>query len=235
MDYKDYQIGQKQNSFWFRAKELLISRLLTKMVRKSKIKILNIGCGTGSDLKTINKFGDTYIIDIDSKALSLISKKQYTEKKKASACDIPYKDEFFDVVLSFDVFEHIEEDSKAFQESYRVLKKGGILIFSVPAFQSIFSSHDKALGHHRRYSKNILKKKLSLFNLSEFYYWNSTLFPFIALIRLLKKNSPPAVDKQYNLKFLDGLLYELLNIESWSVQKGIKFPYGLSFIGICRK
>lgn len=51
------------------------------------------------------------------------------------ALDLSFSDESFDIMVSNDVFEHVENFSRAFQEAYRCLKKGGRLIFSVPLFK----------------------------------------------------------------------------------------------------
>ena len=154
MDYKEYENGESASRhFWHRAKNDLIFRLLSKL-KKRNLKILNLGAGTGDDLETLNKFGTVYVTDINENALSLIPNNLCAEKKRCDAQNLTYPNEFFDVVTSFDVFEHIPDDKKAINEVSRVLKKDGHLIFSVPAFQFLYSAHDKALEHKRRYSKN---------------------------------------------------------------------------------
>ena len=165
MDYKDLQAGQTNENFWFKAKNDLIDILIKKVCKnKKQLKILNIGAGTGDDLEVLSKYGKNYMVDIDKNALSIIENKLCEEKKVADACKLPYNDNFFDVVVSFDVFEHIINDKKSVDEVYRVLKNGGVLIFTVPAFQSLFSSHDKALQHQRRYNKKSVKDLLSKFD-----------------------------------------------------------------------
>ncbi|MFC1690535.1 hypothetical protein ACFL0W_00005 [Nanoarchaeota archaeon] len=81
MDYKDYRAGQKSSDFWFKAKNNLINILLSKATKrknthitKQKLKILNIGAGTGNDLKILNKYGDNYVIDVNKNALDPIAR-----------------------------------------------------------------------------------------------------------------------------------------------------------------
>ena len=129
MDYKDLQAGQVKDNFWFRGKNHLIDVLLSKTCKNNRdINILNIGAGTGDDLEVLNKYGNNYLIDIDRDALSMIDNNLCVEKKLCDACDLPYENNFFDIVVSFDVFEHIKNDGKAVREVYRVLKKEGILL-----------------------------------------------------------------------------------------------------------
>ena len=235
MDYKDLQAGQIKENFWFQAKNDLIDVLMKKACNNSRqLKILNIGAGTGDDLEILNKFGKNYIIDIDKNALSVIDNKSCEEKKIASACNLPYLDNFFDVVVSFDVFEHIKNDQKAICEVYRVLKDQGILVFIVPAFQFLFSSHDKALNHQRRYSKKSIETLLSQFNL-KIFYWNSLLFVPMATLRLFKRNSKSKVDKTNLPSWLNVLFFNLLKMDNFLITRNVSMPIGLSIVGYGRK
>ena len=235
MDYEDYKAGKSESSFWFKGKRDLISNLFKENLTKKNIKILSIGVGTGDELRVLNKFGKIYIVDINKKALDLIPKKLYYKKKVCNAVKLSFKDKIFDVIVAFDVFEHIKEDKLAIKEIYRVLKNKGFLFFSVPAFQFLYSSHDKALNHYRRYSKNRLKNLLKNFKKIDLYYWNFFLFPLIALIRLIKKKSKPKVDKDQINPFLDSLFFKLLKIENLLISKKIHLPFGVSIFGIYKK
>lgn len=235
MDYKDYKAGCC-SAFWFRAKNDFISSLLSKNLKgRSRLKILSLGSGTGDDLKILSSYGDVYVTDIDEKALSLIPDGLYFEKVCADACSLPYESGFFDVVTSFDVFEHIKDDSKAVSEAYRVLKDGGFLFFSVPASELLFSSHDIALGHERRYNKKTLGKLFSSFPEKRFGFWNFFLFPPLLLFRLFKKNSEPKTDFFRLPKFIDSLFYFLLKAYTFLFGIGIPLPFGVTLAGYCRK
>jgi len=234
MDYKDYFLGKSKLNFWFRGRTDLFYRLL-KSQNKKNLKILNIGGGTGDNLEILNNFGEVYIIDIDKRAIDLIPEKLCKEKKVCNACDLSYQSNFFDIVTSFDVFEHINEQDIAIKEIKRVLKPGGGLIFSVPAFQLLYGSHDKALGHKRRYSKKNLKKLLQSFNNLKLNYWNCILFIPMATLRLMKKNAPAKIDNPKPPKIINELLFRILNIENLLIEKSFRFPFGLTIIGYCEK
>ena len=234
MDYKDFIAGQTEQNFWFRGKKNLINVLMSKVKGKT-LKILDIGAGTGIDLKILNKYGDVYVIDINQKALDLIPENLYIEKKLCDVRNLSYPDEYFDVVCSFDVFEHVEEDFKAVSEVRRVLKKGGYLVFTVPAFQFIFSSHDKALNHFRRYSEITILNLLRNFKKIKISYWNSLLFLPVSLMRIMKKRSEPKLDF-FNLpNLLEKIFVRLLKIENRLINSGFKLPFGLSLVGYCIK
>lgn len=236
MDYKDLQAGNTSEYFWFRAKTDLIHAFMKKkFAGNSDLKILNIGAGTGDDLKVLHTFGKNYVIDIDENALSVIDDNLCEDKQQADACKLPYQNNFFDVVVSCDVFEHIEDHITAVSEVYRVLKPNGVLLFTVPAFQSLYSSHDKALEHYRRYSKKTLLAALSPFGTKKFYYWNTLLFPFAATSRILRKHAKPEVDHPQAGKLVNFIMYKILKVDNLLIQRNLSLPLGLSIVGYCHK
>lgn len=99
----------------------------------------------------------------------------------ASAEKLPYQKAFFDLVCAFEVIEHIEEDEMALSEIYRVLKKNGTFIFSVPLFMKYWSAWDELAGHKRRYEPDELEEKLKRIGLfiEKFYTSGSPLFLFL--------------------------------------------------------
>lgn len=237
MDYRDYLSGKTDDMFYFKAKNKLIDIIMHKACRhnKKRLKILNLGVGMGNDLKILNKYGDNYIIDIDPKVLNFIDKNSYFEKKVQDACNLPYPDNFFDIVVGFGILEHVKDDKKLVTEAYRTLKGDGIFIFSGPAYQFLFSSHDVALEHYRRYSKKRIKWLMKDFKQLYLYYWNFCLFLPIAIMRILKKFSTPKVDSMKFPKILDKILYKILNLEISFIKNNISLPFGIGFIGYCKK
>ncbi|MBU0979765.1 MAG: class I SAM-dependent methyltransferase [Nanoarchaeota archaeon] len=237
MDPKEYRAGQSSTNFWHRCKNDLIGILMSKATggKARRLKILNIGVGTGDDLKVLNRYGDNYIVDINKEALDLIDRSLYLKKAVADACRLPYEDGFFDIVVSFDVFEHIEDDKSAAAEAFRVLKKGGTMLFSVPAFPVLFSSHDKAAEHKRRYDKRMLRQLFNRFGNTRLYYWNSILFLPWAALRLMKKRSKPKLEYMRSPSALNRLFYPILRIDNYLIKNRISPLFGLTIIGHCRK
>jgi len=234
MDYKELSKISETNNFWLEAKLGLIDTLLHK-IDKRNIKILNIGTGTGEEIKVLKKYGKVYAIDINSDAIKMIPKGLCEEKKVCDATDITYPDEFFDLVTSFDVFEHIKNDSKSVREVKRILKPSGYLIFTVPAFQFLFSSRDKALEHKRRYNKAELRLLLKKFHVVCMGYWNFFLFIPISIMRLLAARSRPKLDHVELGRNINFVLYNILEIENRLIRNNISLPIGLTIYGICKK
>lgn len=254
MDHRDLVAGASQDNFWFQGKlgliKWLMSRNLPKDFATKELKILNVGAGTGDDLVLISQYGKIYAVDIDQDALNLVSDSVVAEKKCADVCALPYADEFFDVVVSFDVLEHVDDHVKGVQEIYRVLKPGGHFIMTVPAFNALYSSHDKLLFHHRRYNKKTLRKILVPFESVKLGYWFFFLFFPAALLRILEKVGLSCVvrflakiglfkkrenKESWHETKLNGLFIQILRFENWLLKKGARFPFGLTLYGVCNK
>lgn len=233
MDYKDIQAGFKPYNFWFKAKTNFIGILIEKLNLNKDISILNIGSGTGSDIIEINRYGKVTVLDINKNALDLIPDDLVENKILADACNIPLKDKSFDLVLALDVLEHIKDDYKVISEIKRILKNNGRFIFTVPAYNFLFSSHDSYLNHFRRYDKKTLKNLLKPLKKLELSNWFFVLFLPAAFIRLIHKNKkykPQKIGRS-----VDFLGNKILKIENFLFKKGIRYPWGLSFYGIYEK
>lgn len=238
MDYTDYLQGATNSHFWFRAKLDLIKVLTAKILVKPNQKVLIVGAGTGEELKLLEKSSEVYIIDIDEKALELIPRGLCKEKRRGDICCSSFEDNFFDLVLCFDVLEHIADDKLALLEISRLLKTEGKFIFTVPAYNFLYSPHDTALRHFRRYSRNSLRKKLSYFKQIKCGYWFSALFFPVLLKRVIK-------DNYFNFKreilpdsalklpaAINGLFYKILSLENFCIGHNLGLPFGLTLYGV---
>ncbi len=125
-------------------------------------KILDVGCWSGQLCAALPKNSYNFTgIDVSSEAI-LFAKKTYPRYvwKVAGASKLPFANNLFDCVVIFEVFEHVDDEIKCLEEISRVLKKGGILILSTPAynFLSIMSDPAYFLLKHRHYKRSDLIK-----------------------------------------------------------------------------
>jgi ubiquinone/menaquinone biosynthesis C-methylase UbiE len=157
-----------------------------------------------------------------------------------SATQMPFDEAQFDAVVALDVLEHIPDDVAATREIFRVLKPGGVLIVTVPAYQSLWSRHDVALHHKRRYRSRQVRNLLrgAGFTLRHLTYTVSVLFPAAWVVRRLQnafqKNAEPKADALPTREPLNGLLLALLNAEGKLSQR-VRLPFGLTVFAIARK
>ncbi len=243
MDYKDYlqQNKNKKLFFWHKARNNLIFKLL-KSVFKNNDKnnlILNVGCGTGTEMDILQHFGNITGIDNSPETIKIV--KQKYDVILGDIEKIQLNRNYYDCICAFDVLEHLNEDKLVLEKIFQALKPNGYFIFTVPAFNFLFGPHDIALDHKRRYSKNeiILKLNNANFTIISIGYWNTFLFPIAFLLRITKKFisiffkiKASSESKSIN-KHLNNFFYYILNFENKFIFS--KKPFGLSIYGITKK
>jgi len=145
----------------------------TKIENFDNKKILDCACGNGYGSFYLSKFGgDVYGIDISEGAINYCKSKYLSENIHfflGDVKDMPFKDNFFDAIVSQDTIEHIDDDERFLSEIKRVLKKNGLFIVFTPCSKFHNNKPDNPF-HIREYSfesfENLLKK---YFNCIEFY------------------------------------------------------------------
>lgn len=240
MEVAEYEKMDKLEAdhWWFKAKREFLKVALNKYTKQLG-QALDVGCGTGAVLKMLEQAGwQARGVDMSPDAI------KYCEAKNLSvnigfADKINFPDDTFDLVIASDVLEHLENDAAAVKEIRRVLKPGGIFIVTVPAHQFLFSYHDAALHHFRRYSKNDFKKLLSgqLKIIKVSWVHSLILLPAI-LLRLISKflkrpgSRSDVVDTGKLINKVMGAWYI---VELWIFRKTLHLPFGLTLIAVTKK
>lgn len=134
--------------WWYRAREELLREVLGEFVGEPRT-VLDVGSADGPSVRWMAGLGQRVPLDTDLAALP-------PGGVCGSALALPFADESFDVVAAFDVVEHCEPESQALAEMARVLRPGGRLLLSVPAYQWAWTDFDVVAGHHRRYTRSRL-------------------------------------------------------------------------------
>lgn len=232
---KKYHELEKEH-WWFKTRRDIILRLLDGYPRECKI--LEVGCSSGMLIDLLNQkfFKSVTGIDISEEAIKKCRFSGIGRFFKERAERTHFKDEEFDIVVSSDVLEHIEDHEEAIAEWRRILRKGGRVICFVPAFTFLWSSQDVQSMHYRRYSKSELVKifKKKGFRTIKGSYWNSLAFlPNIVLKRLLRGKKRDQLQKTN--KFVNSTFTNLLRIENSMITKGLHLPFGLSVFIIAER
>ncbi len=230
---------REKKHWWHRTRRKIVFDLIERFsATDSDKKILDIGCGTGLLLKKLQNFGKTQGMDCAQPALDYCKKRGLENVKKGDILDIPFDDNQFDIVLALDVLEHVKNDSKALKEINRVLKKNGIALIFVPAFQFLWDVHDEIGCHFRRYNRKALADKIQKenFRILKASYFNTFLFPVIAPARFLSRLfKPKKIDPSgASPGFLNPILYRIFLFESWLL-KHLNFPFGVSILFVVKK
>lgn len=230
------ELAQQEDShWWFCARRAIVASLLTRFPPPPQAKILDAGCGSGGNLSMLAAFGETYGFELDNASRARAEARAVGPVESGTLPDgIPFGNQPFDLITLFDVLEHINDDKAALAALVSRLKPGGMLLINVPAFQWLFSRHDVAHHHYRRYGWNGLKRKIEAAGLKIelMNYWNSLLFPVAAVARLAEKIFPP---KQHALGSgtpplpVNRLLAALVSSERFLIPH-VRLPFGTSII-----
>ena len=235
----------EQRHFWFRGRRAIFFDFIARELsgRGHDLEILEIGCGPGGMLSPLARFGHLHGLDIAHDALAYCRHRGFPDVVTGSGTELPFADGSFDVVALFDAIEHIPDDRQALAEVKRILKPGGLVFISVPAYQFLFSQNDRLVHHQRRYTRGQLAKLLSAerFAPRKLTYFNTFLFPLIlpaVMVLKLKERLLGLPDGQTNLSHefsrpVNGLFAWFMSAERWLLRH-MEFPFGHSLIAIAR-
>lgn len=167
----------------------ILREALRRYTNNKSAVLLDAGCGPGGNSLFLKDFGAITGLDPSGEALRYARGEAYTTLVQGSVTELPFQNASFDIVAALDVIEHIEDDTRALQEMFRVLKPSGLLLLTVPAYAWMWSEHDEALHHKRRYGRKEIRTKIinTGFNITEFSNFVIPAIPFRAFKIIVKK------------------------------------------------
>jgi SAM-dependent methyltransferase len=226
--------------WWYVARRSLAVDLLNAEIDGQKsVKVLDVGCGTGANVSAFVRLAPTIGIDASMDALHFCRSRGITTVALSPVEDLPFSCGAFDIVTALDVLEHTDDDLIALREIGRVTKRGGLVLITVPAYGFLWSEHDEALKHRRRYTAHELRNKLVAtgFEVVRTSYFISTLFFPILALRIwqgLRKDSTRPKTSIFVLPdWLNESLVGLLALERKVFQQ-INIPFGVSVVALAR-
>lgn len=212
---------------------------------RQAFELLDAGCGTGGMLAWVRKrFPAAALtgLDFSARAIELTRERALDATLVQGSVDaLPFADASFDIVVSLDVIiVGGVDEQRAIAEMHRVLRRGGMLILNLPAFDFLRGSHDVAVNIARRFNRPRLARLLTRgnFTLEHATYWNATLLPAVAAVRWLSRGRALQAEVHSDLKPmwppLNAALTALAKTEL-ALSRRVSLPFGTSLFAIARK
>lgn len=222
--------------WWYVARRKILAELIGREVKPPPgARIIEIGCGTGHNLKMLSRFGTVDGVEIDAEARQLAEQRL---GQPIHGAPLPALEGVaagaYDLVAALDVIEHVDDDRAAIAAIATRLKPGGKLVMTVPAHQWMWSAHDVANHHKRRYSRKNLKALIegSPLKLEQIGYFNSLLFPLAIAARLTGKlTGKEDSDDRLPPRLANALFEKLFGLERYAVGR-LPLPPGLSLFAV---
>jgi SAM-dependent methyltransferase len=235
----------EREHFWFKGFRQFITPLIERAVTGvARPRILDCGCGTGSNLAVLQRYGDVFGFDLTPLGLQYAHGSGRYRVARASITHIPFKSGTFDLVTSFDVLQCLTEQQEALalSELARLLKPGGRVVLNVAALELLRGSHSILAEEVRRYRPGLLRKALyrAGFRVERLTFTNASLFPLMLATRTVQRvtgmTSQEDTQREIALpsKPVNALLTGVLSLEARALRM-FNMPIGSSLLCLARK
>jgi SAM-dependent methyltransferase len=241
MERKVYEQMAKLDAshWWFTARRRILDGVIERIVKPPRdARILELGAGTGHNLAMLSRFGNVEASELDPVARELAGERFGRPVVEAALPDLSmFPAAAYDLVALLDVLEHVPDDRGSLAAIFERLKPGGALLLTVPINPWMWSAHDVAHHHHRRY-RTVEIRKLALdagYDIELLSPFNSLLFPPIAAVRLAgkltgKDDSDDAMPSAPVNKILDTVF----GLERGLIGR-VPLPFGVSLVAVLRR
>ncbi len=226
--------------WWYRGRRRIIRAELDRLPLPANASVLDAGCGSGRTLEELSPYGDVYGIELDPGAADVARARGRGEVQIGRLEELPWEDGRFDLITCLDVIEHTPDDRVTLRELRRVSRPGGFLLVTVPAYQGLWSTHDVANHHYRRYSRSRLQAAArdAGWGVVRMTSFNGLLLAPAAAVRLAERRRLREPDSDYKPEltlgpdWLNSLLEQPLRIEARWLASGRTMPAGLSLLAV---
>lgn len=231
-DYGKHYRALYENHWWWRAREdILVGELLERLPKKSGLSILDVGCGDALFFERLRQFGEVEGVESDPDLVdpSGPSRARITVATFDASFQ-PGKN--YDLILMLDVLEHLDAPEEALRHGLSLLKPGGIILVTVPAFMMLWTHHDRLNRHRTRYTKDSfgrLAKSSGMDVLASRY-----LFTWLAAAKLATRMMEALLPAEPRIPripspLVNGLLYRISRVEEKLFRK-LGLPIGSSLL-----
>ncbi len=233
----------EDDHWWYRGRRRVIEEELRALRLPDSIEILDAGCGSGRNMVDLARFGTVTGLELADASVAKARSRGVGDVVQASLEATPFEADRFDLAVSFDVIEHLDNDREALRELRRVVRPGGLLLVTVPAYQWLWSEHDVINHHRRRYTRGTLSIAAgdAGWQTASTTHFNGILLPAAVAHRAILRLRRPGVDGTTAVSDLERtpprlnrLLERPLELEARVIGAGRRIPCGLSLMAVFR-
>ncbi len=210
--------------------------VLRWLPRTNGLRVLNAGCGSGEMNALMSQQNASWhidAIDVDEEGIKRAQQlKERLSLDNVSITSSSIEDfkpsDLYDIIISNDVLEHIDDVDQAIKGLAAMLKPGGVLMVSVPALQWLYGYHDELLGHFRRYNRQLLSKQLApYFDLKHLRYFGMLLVPVAFYYSRLRHQPYPLNSQRDSTSLASRVVNTILTVE-----EHVALPVGTSVLAM---
>jgi SAM-dependent methyltransferase len=239
-DYERQTHQAEDRHWWYRGRRTVLERVIDDLALAPGARILDAGCGSGRNMVELARRGTVTGIEVSQASVVLARERDVGEVIAGSVLEMPFADHSFDLAVTLDVIEHLQDDLGALRELRRTVSAGGVLLVTVPAYQWLWSGHDEVNHHQRRYTRRSLQRVAEQAGWTQVRttYFNSLLLPVAIMLRVLERVSTKPTESSLDLwvppQPLNWLLERPLALEAALIGRSGRIPAGLSLLAVFR-
>ncbi len=247
--------AMERRYWWFQGRRRVLLTMLDTILQRQRDQMngragydarptfLDIGCGTGMLLQDLQQHGFAAGLDFSPVALQYCREHNLANVGRADVRHLPVHSGSVDIISAIDLVEHIQDDVGLMGEFFRVLRPGGHALLSVPAHKRLWSPHDVALHHFRRYEREEFRQLITDAGLVpvRYSFTMATAYLPALLFRGAKRRLseigsgiPSTTDEFYIPGIINSVLRSCIYAEA-SVLRRMNLPFGLSLLCIAQK
>lgn len=245
METREYRkmAGVEDRMWYYGALHRHIERSLSSIASKAhpSFSVLDAGCGTGGLLRKLKKVHPAWKftgLDLSPIACEMAAERAEVEIVQGSVLSLPFPAATFHAIVSCDVLCQVSEPGVAMREFCRCLRPGGFVVLTMPAYQWLYSYHDREVANLRRYTRCEVNQLLAEagFEIFRSTYWNTLPFPLAVMKRkLLPTPRSTTSDVQAFPAPVEACFNGLMAIEHGWLSLGGRLPFGTSVLTVAGK
>jgi SAM-dependent methyltransferase len=224
--------------WWYVGRRRIVVDAVRRLELPAGASVLDAGCGSGRNLVELARFGHVVGLEPSPEGCRRARARAVGEVTEGSVEALPFPPAAFDLAVALDVVEHVD-DVRALRELRRVVRTGGHLLVTVPAYDFLWGPHDVANGHRRRYTAGRLVRAAQEagWSATSCSYFNTLFLPAAIVRRVWLRRRGERGGRSELLAtpgWLDPVLRGAVRLEAAGLRAGLRYPCGLSILARMR-